>query len=218
MNVAIKHIIMSIPKTVYFNLRYLPFQQAIRFPIVIHWKTRVLNMKRFALEIRGGVKTASVRIGFPYQGFPYSPAVINITGKCYVHGKANIQSECELNISGFLSIGENFDCNQGTIINAKAESSIGDNVLVGQRCYFSDDDGHKIYCVGENRRTNEKVGYHIDDHVWITRECKIMKGCKVPKDCVVAAGAVVTKQFEDGQCILAGVPAKVVKRDIMWEK
>lgn len=123
-----------------------------------------------------------------------------------------------MNISGFLSIGENFDCNQGTIINAKAESSIGDNVLVGQRCYFSDDDGHKIYCVGENRRTNEKVGYHIDDHVWITRECKIMKGCKVPKDCVVAAGAVVTKQFEDGQCILAGVPAKVVKRDIMWEK
>lgn len=56
MNVAIKHIIMSIPKTVYFNLRYLPFQQAIRFPIVIHWKTRVLNMKRFALEIRGGGK------------------------------------------------------------------------------------------------------------------------------------------------------------------
>lgn len=217
MNVAIKHIIMSIPKTIYFNLRYLPFRQAIKFPIIVHWNTRVIHMKRYAMEICGG-ETASIRIGFPYQGYPYSPAVINIIGKCYIQGKANIQSGCELNISGILNIGRNFDCNEGTIINAKAESSIGEDVVVGQKCYFSDDDGHAIFNISDAKRTNEKIGYHIGNHVWITRDCKIMKGCSVPNDCVVAAGAVVTKNFEDSYCILAGIPAKIAKAEIQWEK
>ena len=77
-------------------------------------------------------RTGSVRIGFPYRMYPYRPAVINISGQCILRGTANIQSGCELNVSWRLLLGNNFNCNEDTIINASDTSEIGDNVVVGQ--------------------------------------------------------------------------------------
>lgn len=60
-----------------------------------------------------------------------------------------------------------------------------------------------ILSIGENFAcnqgaiTNAKAEYHIGDNILITRECKIRKKGTVPTNCVVAAGAVVTKKFDD---------------------
>lgn len=34
-------IIVSVPKTLWFNLRYLPLAQAVRLPVWVHWRTNV---------------------------------------------------------------------------------------------------------------------------------------------------------------------------------
>lgn len=51
----------------------------------------------------------------------------------------------------------------------------------------------------------------IGDYSWIGMNSVVTAGVTLGPRTIVAAGAVVTKSFPDGYCILAGVPAKVVK-------
>ena len=51
----------------------------------------------------------------------------------------------------------------------------------------------------------------IEDDVWIGSHAVILPGITVGKGAVVAAGAVVTKDVEE-YTIVAGVPAKVIKK------
>lgn len=51
----------------------------------------------------------------------------------------------------------------------------------------------------------------IGDDVWIGTNAVILPGVTIGSHSVVAAGAVVTKDVPNG-CIVAGVPAKIIKR------
>lgn len=51
----------------------------------------------------------------------------------------------------------------------------------------------------------------IGDYSWIGMNSVVTAGVTLGPRTIVAAGAVVTKSFPDGYCVLAGVPAKVVK-------
>ena len=51
----------------------------------------------------------------------------------------------------------------------------------------------------------------IGDYSWIGMNSVITAGVTLGPRTIVAAGAVVTKSFPDGYCVLAGVPARVVK-------
>ena len=51
----------------------------------------------------------------------------------------------------------------------------------------------------------------IGDYSWIGMNSIILPGVKLGKRTVVAAGAVITKSFPEGFCVLAGNPAKIVK-------
>ena len=51
----------------------------------------------------------------------------------------------------------------------------------------------------------------IGDDVWIGANAVILPNVSIGCHCVVAAGAVVTKDVPDG-CVVAGVPAKIIKR------
>lgn len=52
----------------------------------------------------------------------------------------------------------------------------------------------------------------IGDNSWLATNCVILPGVVLGPHTIVAAGAVVTKSFEGGDQMLAGVPAKVVKK------
>ena len=50
----------------------------------------------------------------------------------------------------------------------------------------------------------------IGDDVWIGANAVILPGVTIGRHCVVAAGAVVTKDVPDN-CVVAGVPARIIK-------
>lgn len=51
----------------------------------------------------------------------------------------------------------------------------------------------------------------IGKNCWIGMNSVILPGVKLGDKTIVAAGAVVTKSFEEGHVVLAGVPAKAIK-------
>lgn len=50
----------------------------------------------------------------------------------------------------------------------------------------------------------------IGRDVWIGGNCTILPGVTIGNNVVIAAGAVVTKDVPDN-CLVAGVPAKVIR-------
>ncbi|MCB6663487.1 hypothetical protein LI167_09075 [Phocaeicola dorei] len=58
----------------------------------------------------------------------------------------------------------------------------------------------------------------IGKYVWIGKDVKIGKNTKIPDDSIVGWGSIVTKVFHEPNIILAGIPAKIIKRGINWDR
>lgn len=53
---------------------------------------------------------------------------------------------------------------------------------------------------------------HIGAYSWIGMNAMILPGVTLGEFTVVGAGAVVTKSFEEGYCVLGGNPARVIRK------
>jgi acetyltransferase-like isoleucine patch superfamily enzyme len=51
----------------------------------------------------------------------------------------------------------------------------------------------------------------IGDNCWIGMNAVLLPGVELGKHTIVGAGAIVTKSFLNGNCVIAGNPAKIIK-------
>lgn len=56
----------------------------------------------------------------------------------------------------------------------------------------------------------------IGDNVFIGMNSIIIGGITIGNNCLIGAGAIVTKDFAEDKLVIAGVPAKVLKKNIDW--
>lgn len=95
--------------------------------------------------------------------------------------------------------------------------TINDDAMLAHGIRIRSTDSHCIYDYN-GKRLNSPEPVEIGKHCWIGLDVVLLKGAQIPNNCVVAARAVCTTKYVDEHCILAGVPAKVVKKDINWER
>ncbi len=67
-------------------------------------------------------------------------------------------------------------------------------------------------------RLNPPAPVTIGQRVWVAGGAFIGKGVTIPEGCVVGAHAVVTRPFNEPDCVLAGQPARVIRRDVAWSR
>lgn len=97
----------------------------------------------------------------------------------------------------------------------------GTKIVTGKDCLFSSDvhfrtgDSHSILDM-EGRRINSSESIVLGDHVWVGTKVTCLKGVEVADHCILGACALVTGKFDTPNCVIAGVPGKVVKRGIDW--
>jgi acetyltransferase-like isoleucine patch superfamily enzyme len=78
--------------------------------------------------------------------------------------------------------------------------------------------GPQVKIISMNHDVNDYSQYvkeepiEIGDNCWIGASAIILPGVKLGNHTIVAAGAVVSKSFPEGDQILAGVPAKIIKK------
>jgi len=53
---------------------------------------------------------------------------------------------------------------------------------------------------------------YIGKNCWIGMNSVILPGVKLGDNTIVGAGSIVTKSFENGNCIIVGNPAKIIKK------
>lgn len=85
---------------------------------------------------------------------------------------------------------------------------LADNVLVGPNATIISVN-HPLD--PQKRHTVEMKPVYIDKNAWLGANSTILPGVTVGQNAVVAAGAVVTKDVP-ANTVVAGVPAKVIKR------
>lgn len=112
-----------------------------------------------------------------------------------------------------IEIGDNVGIS-GATIYARSKITIGDNTNIGGNVKILDNDFHPIDPDARLRDDKELIGtasVQIGKNCFIGCNVLILKGSKIGDNCVVGAGAVVSGSFEDN-CVIAGNPARIIKR------
>lgn len=118
-----------------------------------------------------------------------------------------------------VEIGDNVSVCDFVHIGATCHVKIGNNVLMGSNIYITDHN-HGCYHGTEQsnpsmppikRALDSNLSVLIDDNVWIGNNVIILPGVCVGRGSILAGGAVVTNNVPD-EVIVAGVPARIIKK------
>ena len=141
-----------------------------------------------------------------------SEVLIDNRGEFFVSGQLYLDStDVWVLEKAHLSMGSVY-VNKGAMIECACHISIGDDCLLGRDVLIRDSDGHII----DNNLDRVSIPVVIEDHVWIGSKAMVLKGVRIGKGAIVAAGAVVTRDVPAG-CLVAGVPAKVIRENVTWK-
>ena len=160
--------------------------------------SKIYNLKCSKLRIKG-----KIIIFKPFK-----------SSKLYIGDNVSLHSGVSLFLdadNATIKIGSNTFINRRTEILSQSKIVIGNDCAISWDVTITDTDYHTI---DNCKNTNEVT---IGNHVWIGCKATILKGVTIGDGAVIAAGAVVNKDVPPG-VLVAGVPAKVIKGDIKWEK
>jgi len=207
-------------KTIYFNLKYLPFRQAIKLPIYISSKV-YLRSTAGKLKIDCPISTGLIRIGYGEIGIfdkQKSRTIWNVPGTVIFKGRCNIGhgSKISIETNGTLILGDNFTISAESSIAVSSEIQFGNNCLLSWDILIMDTDFHKIKDEFGNI-INAPKPIIVGNNVWIGCRSLILKGAKIPNNCVIGADSIVSKALEKENGLYVGSPCKLVKENITWE-
>lgn len=204
--------------SIYFNFRYLPFQQAKKCPIIFYNNSygKVTNNGKIILSDNVIKQRKKILIGLPAEDFEYQceKTVLNIEyGTVYFNGS--------------------FCARRGVIMDVKGKAVFENDVLFGPRCrvrihnngFF----GQSIRVAHETQifdtnfhfmERSDAPGYYpiskpisIGNFSWIGNRSTIGPGTKLPDYTTVASNSLVNKDFSslNPYSIIGGIPAKFIR-------
>lgn len=127
-----------------------------------------------------------------------------------------------------LSIGKGQRCIIGentTSCGLKIDIPSNSSCIIGKDCMFAE--FVKLWCgdchVIMDKDTNEIINRDPDaliigDHCWIGESSRLLKHTILPNNTIVGACSVVTKKFDEENLIIAGHPAKIVRKNAIWSR
>lgn len=206
--------------SLYFCVRVLPLRMALKVPIKIS-----LRMKIDSLRGKIKINAGCVKRGMITLGLTGSDALQALQGHIWIgkgaeicfNGSAQLGAGTSIRVddNAKLTFGDVFSCNKNCLIRCNKRINFGNRVLIGWNCTFNDFDGHTI--IHNDMPLVNRGDIKIGNHVWICSDCLIMKNAVVADECVVSARTVLAKEIPVSHSLIAGMPARIVKNNIVWE-
>lgn len=118
-----------------------------------------------------------------------------------------------------ILIGEDFTCVNRCMLSALEGSTIeiGNDCMIASGNEIKTDDAHPIFDVLTEERINFPRDIYIGNHVWLGRRAVVLGGADIRDGSVIGYGAIC-KGYVSNNCIAVGVPARVIKKNIAWER
>jgi acetyltransferase-like isoleucine patch superfamily enzyme len=210
---------LGLPKTLYFNLRCLPFREAIRLPVLVSHRVALYDLSG-TVTIRAPLRPGLVLLGFGEVGaFDYkrSRSVWQVAGEVVFEGPARLGNGFKLSVAdtGTVSFGSEFVLSAESQIVSRERIEFGRGCLVSWNVLVLDTDYHPL--IGEDGEPGSpEAPVVLGDRVWLGARSCVLKGVRLADGTVVAAGAVVVRSEAESNVILGGNPASVVREGVEW--
>ena len=213
------HYLLGLPRSLYVNFRCLPFRQAVHMPILVSHRTRLKHLSG-KVVVNGQLKMGLVKIGLStsqLSDFRKDRTVVDFRGGIEFNGKCKIGSGSRIMVAdtGQLVFHDNF-CNSSHLsIVCFKYIEFGSNNTCAWHTLVMDTDQHSIVN-DAGVRINEDSPVHFGDKVWCGCNVIVLKGTDITHDVVLAAGSVVHGHHDCPHTIIAGNPAKIVKKGVSF--
>ncbi len=144
------------------------------------------------------------------------------------YGQINIGSTRGVTpLKAFIRVGQDSTVTIGNNVSNSTTVTIsaveGTHVTIGNDCMLSSqveirtDDAHPIFDVRTGKRSNPSRSIRIGNHVWLAKRSAVLGGASIADGSVLGFGSVLTGKIPNNS-IAVGTPAKVVRRDVVWER
>jgi len=182
-------------------------------------KTGIINLYKSHFKINGEKNTVEIDDDSEIHNLK-----IRIRGNNnkIIIGEESFINELEIFIEGnnnTILMGSNF------FVFGKSRFYVVDGGILkfGKDCMLSDNieiratDNHSIIDLTTGRRFNYEEDIIIGEKVWIGTGVTILKGAEIADHCIIGAKSLVAgKKFNEKNCVIAGNPAKIVRRNVTW--
>lgn len=201
-------------RTIFFNLKHLPFEQALRLPILLYHPGTICGSGKYVLD----VPTDKVKFGMLKLGIKNETSILDRTGICIsnsgtlvIKGAGVIGNGSSIIIGkgGLLSIGKNFGITGDVSIHCFNKISIGKFFSCSWNVSIDDTDHHQLFDVEKNIEKKETKPITIGDNVWLCQKVTLLKGSELSDWSIVSSNSLVNKKHvTPPYTVLAGLPAK----------
>lgn len=213
--------LLSLPYSIYFNLRYLPFKQALKLPILIGNNVKVHVGGRHCFVIEGEVRPKMIQLGVSNGSFNMAAghqSYLNISKNArFVYmGGVNIARGFKIMVSGngVLKMGNNVHLNAFSMLSSNSLVELQEGVRSGWECTIIDWDGHNIVSVDSGLVINQPKPIVLKRHSWLGSKSSILKGVTLAEFSIVPYGSIITKSNDVPVAVFGGQPNRVLKQGI----
>jgi acetyltransferase-like isoleucine patch superfamily enzyme len=117
-----------------------------------------------------------------------------------------------------VSIGNRSTFQGVYLLSRGADLTIGDDCMFSREIEVRTTDVHKIYDKTTGDHLNPAKLISIGNQIWVAARVIISKGVLIPDGCIIGAASFVNKIFDEENTVIAGQPAAVVKRNVVWKR
>jgi len=138
----------------------------------------------------------------------YRAAGVRIGARTRIYGKVQIEGVGK--VTDKVRIGADCMFTTPLFLNASADVSIGNHVVIGHHAMIITDD-HELSDPIQRCGARVASPVVVEDGVWIAARVTVLPGVTLGHGSVIAAGALVARDVPPNT-LVAGVPARVIKQ------
>lgn len=144
-----------------------------------------------------------------------------------------IGTNCKFKKSGLINvldyaelyIGEKstFENNYHMSIQEETKCKFGNDCMASNDLIVRTNDGHTIFDNEKKENINtvseirSKRQIILGNHIWLGQRSALLYNTQIGDNTIVGLGSVVKGKF-GSNCMVAGVPAKIIKRNVSWSR
>lgn len=207
---------LNIIKTLYINLKSFPLKEAIKFPILIYGKTRVLSVGK--IELKCDIKRGIISLGRDVSSESIRPYnTWDNQGYVIIYGRLIVNTGYLFRNNGICEFGKNVNLGSNLEVFCQEKIIWGDNVRTAANGFYMDTDGHFYFDIINQCISKMTREIRIGKNVWLGNSVRLKKGTIIPDNTIVASFSVLGRDYskEGNHLIIGGIPAVVLKRGII---
>lgn len=170
------------------------------------------------IEIRGSNNRVEIAAG---AKITYLHVIMEANNARFSIGPrdATLSATVRVGQDSSVTLGTNVSTTERVVISAAegVDVDIGDDCVIGRNVQIRGEDTDPIRDARTGQRANRSRAISIGPHVSLAPDVTVLKGANIGSTTSIGASSVVSQEIPTN-CVALGMPAKVVRRYIPWER